>query len=108
MTEAHLVGGAMFYRAEAAFGASGIAAGVCAIELALLPLLVVRRTRWIGVTLGVALHLALSTAMIVSIFGALMGLYLGLFLPWRESAEERPGETAEPAKADFRVDPAVR
>ena len=108
MAEAHLVGGALFYRAEAAFGASGIALGVCAVELALLPLLVVRRTRWLGVMAGLALHLALSTAMVVSVFGALMGLYLGLFLPWRESADERSGETAATTEADYRVDPAVR
>jgi hypothetical protein len=49
-----------------------------------------------------ALHLALSAAMVVSIFGALMSLYLGLFLPWRESADERPGKTAEATEAGYR------
>jgi len=79
-----LLTGPAFEAARDAVGIAGLAKAACAVELALVPLLAVRRTRLVGVALGVGLHLALDRAMLVSTFGATMALYLALFLPWRE------------------------
>jgi hypothetical protein len=69
-------------------GTRAAALGVLLVELGLVPLLMVRRTRLVAVAVGALFHLALSASMAVSIFGALMALYLVQFLPWNESRSE--------------------
>ena len=75
-----LIGGPHWQRALALLGYRGIAVSVCALELALVPLLWWPKTRLPAVALGFALHLLLIPSMMeVATFNAQMLLLLALF-----------------------------
>lgn len=74
-------------------GATGwavAAAAVAGIELALVPLLALRRTRTAAVVLAIALHAMIDASMMVSTFSATMVLLVSLFLPWGEVVKDGP------------------
>ena len=79
---AGFVSGPVWESGRAVLGASGVAASVCAAELALPLLLAWRKTRIAAVVLGIGLHLAIDSAMMVSTFGATMVALLPVFLPF--------------------------
>jgi hypothetical protein len=82
----HLVGGPLWSWLVDHLGRPTLAITTCAIELALVPLLAIPRTRIAGIVLGLAFHAFITETMMVSTFGATMALYLLLFAPWREKA----------------------
>jgi hypothetical protein len=85
--------GPLWRLGRAELGHAGVAVTVCGVELALVALLAIRRTRLAGVVLAVAFHAALDASMTLSTFTAVMLLYVALFLPWREdvpSGSPRP------------------
>lgn len=63
-----------------ALGAANVGRLTCALELLLVPLLAIPRTRAIGVALALAFHLATSQLMMVSVFPVIMAALLVLFL----------------------------
>ena len=73
------IGGPFWHQAVDALGYSGVAASVCALELSLVPLLWIPRTRLVGVLLGVLLHLTIPIMMEVATFNAQMILLLSSF-----------------------------
>jgi hypothetical protein len=75
-----LIGGKLWNAAVSWVGHQWLAVAICVIELALVPLLLVRSTRSVGVGMAVLLHILITTSMEVSTFGAQMLLLLGLFL----------------------------
>jgi hypothetical protein len=77
------VRGSIWRASTAIVGIAGVAKLVCATELLLPALLVIRATRRVGVLLGVAFHVLVSSVMPVSIFGATMTLLLSSFWPPR-------------------------
>lgn len=82
------VGGAAFSSAVAHLGYAPLAWLICLTELALAPLLLLPRTRPLGVALGILLHLGVVASMEVSTFTGQMLLLLALFLV-RDRAEAR-------------------
>ncbi|MEM9075312.1 MAG: HTTM domain-containing protein, partial [Myxococcota bacterium] len=67
-----------------------LAIAITATELALIPLLAWRRTRWLGIALALVLHAGLDIQMMVSTFGATMILLVSGFLPlWQRPAAPR-------------------
>jgi hypothetical protein len=81
-----LVGGGLWSWLVDQLGRPTLAITSSVIELSLVPLLAIRRTRIAGIVLGLAFHAFISETMMVSTFGATMALYLLLFAPWREQA----------------------
>lgn len=85
-----LIGGPHWQRVVALLGYRGTAYSVCALELALLPLLYWKKTRYLGIALGALLHAILIPSMMeVATFNAQMLLLLALFaIPDRPAAAD--------------------
>jgi len=91
------VRGPVWRASLALLGLGGLAKCVCATELSLPVLLLVRATRRVGVLCGVAFHVLVSSVMPVSIFGAVMSLLLASFWPERRRPDCAPQrEVANP------------
>lgn len=86
---------------------SQIAIGLALLELALVPLLAFRRTRWLGIGLALSFHALSAHAMMVSTFPMQMALALVAFLPWRESSSQ-PSELPRRDTFATRRVPCVR
>jgi len=76
-----VVGGPLYANAVGAIVTQGLSCSAAAIELGLVPLLSMQRTRVIGIALGLALHYAFAASMLISTFSVQMALYLMLFWP---------------------------
>ena len=87
LTEARMVGGAIWEHGVSLLGFSGLAIATATFELGLPLLLVFRRARVFAVVLGVIFHCVISQTMMVATFTPQMILYLLLFLPFEERVE---------------------
>ena len=107
VSEVYPFGGPLFELGRAAIGLPGLSVAIAVWELALVPLLVWRRTRVLGVVSGIALHVVLDASTLVSTFGATMILYLLTFLPWdREGGFLLVPRRSEPAPRSHRAPPS--
>jgi hypothetical protein len=85
-TIAHLArAGLVDRRLVEAVGAPAIAVAAVAVELALVPLLAIRRTRLAGISLALAFHAVTGATMLLSTFPWTMAVLLVAFAPWRET-----------------------
>lgn len=87
LEEFGVLDGSAWRAIHALFGYSEIAWLACATELGLVPLLLVTRTRRLGVLLALGFHAAISASMPVYTFGAQLAVLLLAF--WVSDAEQQ-------------------